>query len=110
MEGTEAVNRVPEQTSLREKDPSAKQDENGSERLSVSAGTGEGDYPTGLGLVFVVAALILAIFLTSLDTVSNPSSRQKLLEIERFILTYAFDFIRQSLQRLSHELPTSSTV
>ncbi|ROV97850.1 hypothetical protein VSDG_04895 [Cytospora chrysosperma] len=68
MEGTEAVNRVPEQTSLREKDPSAKQDENGSERLSVSAGTGEGDYPTGLGLVFVVAALILAIFLTSLDT------------------------------------------
>ncbi|ROW06077.1 hypothetical protein VMCG_04565 [Cytospora schulzeri] len=68
MKDTEAVNRVPEQTSRQEMDPPTKQDEKGSERLSVPAGTGEGDYPTGLGLVFVVAALILAIFLTSLDT------------------------------------------
>lgn len=74
MADIEAVNRpVPEQTTLQEKSPSAKQDEDKSERLSLSAGTGEVEYPSGLGLVFVVAALILAISLTSLDTVSNPS-------------------------------------
>ncbi|KAL2008478.1 hypothetical protein VTN00DRAFT_6672 [Thermoascus crustaceus] len=66
MVDTEIVNPVPERGSLHKKDQLELQNMNGTEHLSVSDAN-EGDYPTGFRLLFVVVALILAIFLTLLD-------------------------------------------
>jgi hypothetical protein len=67
MVDTEIVDHVSERGSLHEENT------NGAERSSVSDAD-EGDYPTGFRMVFVVVALSLAIFLTSLDFVSYRSS------------------------------------
>lgn len=63
---------VPEQGSLHEKGPSSDfQNTNEAEHSSDSDVVDKADdYPTGFRLAFIVIALILAIFLTSLDFVS----------------------------------------
>jgi hypothetical protein len=62
---TEIVEPVSGHCSLHEKDNNT----NGSDDVD------ESDYPTGFRLLFVVVALILAIFLTSLDFVSHRSTK-----------------------------------
>jgi hypothetical protein len=65
---TEIVEPVSGHGSLHEKDNNT----NGSDDAD------GGDYPTGFRLLFVVVALILAIFLTSLDFVSHRSTSKTL--------------------------------
>lgn len=71
MVDTEDIDHASEQRSFHEKNSSEVQNTNGAEQ-SVSNGD-DGEYPTGLRLIFVVAALILAIFLTSLSVSSSSS-------------------------------------
>ena len=66
---THVVDQVPEGRSLHEKDPSELQSPD-AEHPTVS-GADDGDYPTGTRMVFVVVALIVAIFLTSMDFVGS---------------------------------------
>jgi cytochrome b subunit of formate dehydrogenase len=73
MANVEADHTPLEQHSLDEKDSSEVQNTGGNQ--SSAPDGDEGEYPTGLRLVFVVVALILAIFLTSLDFVSFARSR-----------------------------------
>ncbi|KAE8315403.1 major facilitator superfamily domain-containing protein [Aspergillus transmontanensis] len=61
-----SADHAPEQHSLHEKKSPGLQDTNLDQQSSTSP-SDEGEYPTGLRLTFVVVALILAIFLTSLD-------------------------------------------
>lgn len=68
-----SADHAPEQHSLHEKKSPGLQDTNLDQQSSTSP-SDEGEYPTGLRLTFVVVALILAIFLTSLDFVSSTFS------------------------------------
>jgi hypothetical protein len=68
---THVVDQAPEGRSLHEKDPSELQNpDTGHPTVS---GADDGDYPTGTRMIFVVVALIVAIFLTSMDFVSSLS-------------------------------------
>ncbi|CAG8889869.1 unnamed protein product [Penicillium egyptiacum] len=67
MANPEAERNVLEQHSLYEKGSPEVQNTNGGNQSSVSDGD-ESEYPTGLRLMFVVVASIVAIFLTSLDS------------------------------------------
>lgn len=73
MVDTEVVDYASEQRSLREKHSAEIQNTNGAEQ-PVSDGDDDNEYPTGLRLIFVVVALILAIFLTSLDFVNSSKA------------------------------------
>jgi hypothetical protein len=66
---THVVDQVGEGHSLQEKDPPEFQDPDATHGIVSSAD--DGDYPTGTRMVFVVVALIVAIFLTSMDFVSS---------------------------------------
>lgn len=68
MVATESTKHSTEKRSLHEKDSSKPQNETSEEPSSLSA-SDDGEYPTRMRLMFIVVALILAIFLTSLDFV-----------------------------------------
>ncbi|KNG84776.1 putative efflux pump antibiotic resistance protein [Aspergillus nomiae NRRL 13137] len=66
MLADESADHTPEQDWLHEKKSPGLQDTNIDQQSSTSP-SDEGEYPTGLRLLFIVVALVLAIFLTSLD-------------------------------------------
>ena len=70
---TEIADHGIERSSLHEKNLSDLEKMNGTGHSSISDGD-IGDYPTGFRMVFIIVALILAIFLTSLDFVSYEKS------------------------------------
>lgn len=74
MVDTEVVDHASEQRSLREKHSAEIQNTNGAEQPASDGDDDDSEYPTGLRLIFVVVALILAIFLTSLDFVSSSKA------------------------------------